>query len=41
MKLKIHDKDDGLREILSSGKVTYLDSFVDVFDNHFQDQQLV
>jgi len=41
MKLKIHDKDDGLREILASGKVTYLDSFVDVFDNHDQDQQLV
>ena len=40
-KLKLYDKDDGLREILENSKVTYLDAFVDVFDNHYQDQPLV
>ncbi len=40
-KLKLYDKDDGLRETLENGKVTYLDTFVDVFDNHYQDQPLV
>ena len=34
-KLKLYDKDDGLRETLENGKVTYLDTFVDVFDNHY------
>ena len=40
-KINIYDKDDGLRETLENGKVTYLDTFVDVFDNHYQDQPLV